>query len=166
MLQPNCPRGWSAANRKPIAGVQALKVAASVDSSAQKTPYPFGYGAGYWWPTRPTSSTSSAIRRTGETLLLSIFLDSPYGEMVYKDSVFAETRCWGEGWRPVDRPKAILFAAFWSSPASGHRSRRTTARPLHLITPPPCPGSARASSTHDWAFPISTLQTEAPARGA
>jgi len=19
----------------------------------KKTPYPFGYGAGYWWPTRP-----------------------------------------------------------------------------------------------------------------
>jgi hypothetical protein len=27
----------------------------------KKTPHPFGHGAGYWWPTRPTSSTSSTF---------------------------------------------------------------------------------------------------------
>jgi len=33
-----------------------MKVAADVPSFSatnKKTPYPFGYGAGYWWPTRP-----------------------------------------------------------------------------------------------------------------
>jgi hypothetical protein len=38
----------------------------------RKTPHPFGHGAGYWWPTRPTSSASSTLIGAREIRALTL----------------------------------------------------------------------------------------------
>src|ERR1700737_442440 len=52
--------------------IRSLRRIASVWRQTRKTPHPFGYGAGYWWPTRPTSSASSTNRGWREIQALTL----------------------------------------------------------------------------------------------
>ena len=48
----------------------------------KKTPYPFGYGVGYWLAHPSYKLDQQHLHRGAEDNTGSTFLDSPYGEMV------------------------------------------------------------------------------------